>query len=96
MYQNQNWFKACRNIFFCILFLFPAFACFAPKDPNTHVNIRIRDVSDLKVANANLGGGKQRGSTGSTTLFISDSDEYSRYRAFEPIKANYDLSLIHI
>ena len=99
MHKCQDWFitlyKVCKNIFFCTLFLIPTFACFSPKDPSEHVNIRILNKADLTMSGIYLKSSTGRGETDSQSYFSLDPGEHSRYKATEPIKANYEKIEIH-
>ena len=65
------------------------------KDPETHVNIRIRNMSDYQLEEINLGHGRQNGADYSTGYLrfgrrhFLESHTYTEYKSMLPNVANY-------
>ena len=62
------------------------------RDPETHVNIRIRNLSNYNLEEINLGHGKQNGADYSTSYLRRsplEPNTYTQYKALLPNVANY-------
>ena len=62
------------------------------RDPETHVNIRIRNLSNYNLEEINLGHGKQNGADYSTSYLRRsplEPNTYTQYKALLPNTANY-------
>ena len=77
-----------------VLFTILLLGC-SQKDPETHVNIRIRNLSDYHLEEINLGHGRQNGATSSTSYLRRNKrhslspQDYTEYKAMLPNTANY-------
>ncbi len=63
-----------------------------------NVNIRVCSISERDVSHAEMGSGRQNGMTHGTNFSFSGKDgetECSRYKAVEPVWANYSFLQVH-
>ena len=86
--------KCIRLLFLSSILMVFTTSCLS-KDPETHVNIRIRNLSDYHLEEINLGHGRQNGADYSTSyLRINrrhslEPNSYTEYKAILPNVANY-------
>lgn len=86
--------KCIRLLFLSSILMVFTTSCLS-KDPETHVNIRIRNLSDYHLEEINLGHGRQNGATSSTSYLRRNirhslnPQDYTEYKAMLPNTANY-------
>lgn len=85
--------KHCRPLICTALLTFLLLGC-SYKDPETHANIRIRNLSDYDLNKVVLSAGRQNGATHVTRYGPGhrvpfDENDFTIYQSIEPISANY-------